>query len=99
MIAEIFVKENSYTLSNPNKSNLKLERYEDEINIDKVLKTRYNTLYEKAFCISGDERGWHVGFLSRSVDVKKITKKQEESDLSGRVVFVSKDGKEIFYDA
>lgn len=96
LLAETFVKENGYTLSKPNRSKLKFEGYDNQANIDEVLNMRYNNFYEKAFCISEDVRGWHVGFLSTSVDIKKMTKKQKQSDLSGRAVFVSKNGKEIY---
>ena len=91
-LAEEFIIENGYTSEKPNESKMKFEMFERDIK--KVIKERHNTLQKKAFCISKYGE-WHIGFLSTNVKLKKLTAKQKNSDLEGRAVKVSFDGKKI----
>ena len=72
---------------------MKYELFDREIN--KTIKGRHNTLQKKAFCFSKSEGEWHIGFLSTSINFKKLTAEQKNGDLEGRAVKVSFDGKGI----
>ena len=94
--AEQFVIDNGYTNLPPDKSKLSYELFDQyENNVDSILKRRHNTLQPKAFCISEDKDGWHVGFLSVIVDLSKLDSLLRQTNLSGRAVIVMKNGKEI----
>jgi hypothetical protein len=95
-LAEQFIIDNGYTSLPADKSKLSNElfdRYEN--NVDNILKNRYNTLHQKAFCISENTDSWDIGFLSTKVDLNKLDSIQRQTNLSGRAVIVMKDGKEI----
>ncbi len=92
-LAEQFIKDNGYTSEKPDRSKMKYELFDREIN--QTLKYRYNSLQQKAFCFSKDDNEWHIGFLSTDINLKKLTGEQKNSDLRGRAVKVSFDGKEI----
>ena len=92
-LAEQFIKDNGYTSENPDKSKINLEMFDLEIN--ETLKNRHNSLQKKTFCFSKKNGEWHIGFLSTNVNLKKITAEQKNSDLAGRAIKVSFDGKEI----
>lgn len=95
-LAEKFVIENGYTDRPANR--LKVVRELNDIldyTLENVLKRRYKTLQTKAFCIVEKGDSWHVGFLSVSVDLSNLDSLQRQTNLSGRVVIVPKNGKEI----
>lgn len=95
-LAEQFIIDNGYSQLPADKSKLSYELFDQfENNVDSLLKTRYNTLHTKAFCIGEGQDRWDVGFLSTSVDLNKLDSAQRETNLSGRAVIVMKDGKEI----
>ena len=95
-LAEQFIIDNGYTNLPADKSKLSYELFDQyENNVDSILKRRHNTLQPKAFCISEDKDRWDVGFLSTGVDLSKLDSIQRQTNLSGRVVIVMKDGKEI----
>lgn len=95
-LAEQFIAENGYTNTQANKTKLRYElfdRYEN--NVDSILKHRHNTLQPKAFCISEDEDRWYIGFLSTKVDPNTLDSLQRQTDLPGRAVIVTKNGKDV----
>lgn len=95
-LAEQFIIDNGYTNLPADKSKLSFELFDqNKINVDSILKHRYNTLKPKAFCISEDKDLWNVGFLSNKVDLNRLDSIQRQSNLSGRAVIVMKDGKAI----
>ncbi|QDA61924.1 hypothetical protein [Hymenobacter jejuensis] len=95
-LAEMFIQENGYTSAPANRANLTYELFDaDEKDINTLLQARRNRLHPKAFCISDDPDNWHVGFLSTSVDLSKLTPTQQQADLSGRAVIVNKRNKEV----
>jgi DUF4097 and DUF4098 domain-containing protein YvlB len=95
-LAEQFIINNGYTSLPADKSKLSYELFDQyENNVDSIPKHRYNTLQQKAFCISEDKDWWDVGFLSTSIDLNKLDSIQRQTNLSGRAVIVMKNGKEI----
>jgi hypothetical protein len=92
-LAEEFIQNNGYTSLKPDKTKISFELFDE--NLDNVLKQRYNTLQPKAFCISTNDNRYNIGFLSTSVNLKKLSPTERKSNLSGRAVIVSLDGKEI----
>ena len=95
-LAEQFVADNGYTNLPAEKSKLSYELFDESTgNADSILKYRYNTLQPKAFCIHEGTDRWDIGFLSVSVDLTKLDSVQRQTNLSGRAVIVSKNGKEI----
>ncbi|MBL4643492.1 MAG: hypothetical protein JKY44_07875 [Flavobacteriaceae bacterium] len=95
-LAEQFIVDNGYTNLPANKTKLNTElfdRYEN--NVDRVLNRRSNTLHKKAFCFSENKNQWDIGFLSTSVDIKKLDSIKKQTNLSGRAIIVLKNGKEI----
>lgn len=97
-LAEQFIVDNGYTNLSADKSKLSFELLDqlgNDINVDSILKWRYNTLQLKAFCIGEDNDSWDVGFLSTKIDITKLDSVQINSNLPGRAVIVMKDGKEI----
>jgi hypothetical protein len=96
-LAEDFVKKNGYTAEPADKSTLSYElmdRLTERDGDSVILKGRSNTLQPKAFCITETDR-WDIGFLSTRVNLQRLDSLQLQSDLSGRAVIVSLDGKEI----
>ena len=93
-LAEQFIIDNGYTNLPVNKTKLNYELL-DEKKLNSLLARRNNTLYKKAFCTSENENRWDVGFLSTSIDLKKLDSTKRETDLAGRAVIVMKNGKEI----
>jgi hypothetical protein len=93
-LAEEFIAFNGYTSAPADKQRINYELL-DEANIEKLLKNRHNTLQPKAFYINEREDKWDIGFLSTSVNIKKLDSIQLQSNLQGRGVIVRKDGKEI----
>jgi len=95
-LAEDFIQNNGYTKAKADTARLSFELFDQfESNLKDVLKKRHNTLQPKAFCISEREDKWYIGFLSAHLNIKKLDSIQLKSDLPGRDVVVSKDGKEI----
>lgn len=92
-LAEEFIQNNGYTTLKPDKTKISFELFDK--NIDNVLKQRHNTLQQKAFCISTSNDRYDIGFLSTKVNIDKLSPVERKSNLSGRVVIVSLDGKEI----
>lgn len=95
ILAEKYIQDNGYSNAKPNKSKLSFELFEDKNDTNEILKRRYNTLQTKAFCIGNSDGNWDIGFLSIVVHIKNLNKEQRNSDLSGRAVKVSYDGKSI----
>lgn len=96
-VAEDFVRSNGYTSALADKAQLKyelLDRYEKSI--DAILKQRRNTLHPTAFCVSEEAERWNIGFLSTEVNIAKLDQAQRQTDLSGRAVIVSKDGRKAW---
>lgn len=91
-VAEQFVKDNGYCSLPPDKGKLQYELYDGYLGgDDSVLKHRRNSLQCHAFCFREDSLKWNIGFLS-----SKVTKMPNVvSDLPGRAVIISKDGKEV----
>lgn len=95
-LAEQFIIDNGYTSLPADKSKLSYEWFDrHENNVDSILKSRQNTLQQRAFCISEDKDRWNVGFLLTDVDLNSLDSIQRQTDLSGQAVIVMKDGKEI----
>lgn len=95
-LAEQFVIDNGYTNFPADKSKLNHELLDVyRSNVDSILKRRHNTLQPKAFCICETKDSWDVGFLSISVNLNKLDSLQRQTNLSGRVVIVMKNGQEI----
>jgi len=92
-LAEEFIQNNGYTTLKPDKTKISFELFDK--NIDNVLKQRHNTLQQKAFCISTSNDRYDIGFLSTKVNIDKLSPVERKSNLSGRAVIVSLDGKEI----
>ncbi len=92
-LAEEFIQNNGYTSLKPDKIKISYELFDE--NLDNILKQRYNTLQPKAFCISTSNDRYDIGFLSTSVNKNKLSPIKMKSNLSGRAVIVSLDGKEI----
>jgi len=92
-LAEEFIQNNGYTSLKPDKTKISFELFDK--NVDDVLKQRYNTLQQKAFCISTSNNRYDVGFLSTKVNIDKLSPAERKSNLPGRAVIVSLDGKEI----
>jgi hypothetical protein len=92
-LAEEFVQNNGYTSLKPDKTKISYELFDE--NLDNVLKQRYNTLQPKAFCISKRNDRYDIGFLSTSVNINKLSPTEKKSNLSGRAVSISFDGKKI----
>jgi len=94
--AEIFVRNNGYTLYPADKSNLSYELFDGAYaNDDTVLYHRHNSLHPKAYFISEDSSTWYIGFVSSRVDTLKLSVNQKQNNLSGRAVIVEKNGREI----
>jgi hypothetical protein len=86
-IAEKFIAENGYTkIPVADKSKIAFESLEGESDVDAILKSRYNTLQEKAYGIrrdrKADNKGWTVIF-------RYTDKKQQKN---GRAVTMNLDG-------
>jgi hypothetical protein len=81
------------------KSKLSYELFDGlQSNDDSIIKYRSNSLHPKAFCISENVDGWHIGFLSTNVNLDKLDSDQRQSNLPGRTVFVRRDAEEIHID-
>ncbi|MBS1560253.1 MAG: hypothetical protein JSS89_01475 [Bacteroidetes bacterium] len=94
--AEQFIVDNGYTDAPANRSRLAYELLDQyERDLDSILIPKRNTLQRKAFCISEDSASWHVGFLSRDVDIRSLDSALKLTDLSGRAVIVKKDGSDV----
>lgn len=90
-LAEQFVKDNGYTDSPANKSNISFELMDQTgEDLSVILERRRNTLHPKAFCISEDNGVWHIGFLAHSVDISNLDALELNNDLSGRAVVVDR---------
>lgn len=94
-LAERFIAENGYTTLPANKSTLSRELTDVYENIDTLLKYRYNTLHSKAFCFGKNEDSWDIGFLSTTINLNKLDSLARQSNLEGKAVIVSTDGKNI----
>ncbi|MDH4474305.1 MAG: hypothetical protein QE487_16995 [Fluviicola sp.] len=95
-LAEQFVKDNGYTDSPADKSNLSFELMDQTgEDVSVILERRHNTLHSKAFCISEDNGVWHIGFLAHSVDISNMTALELNNDLSGRVVIVDRKSHKV----
>lgn len=97
-LAEAFVKRNGYTAAPADTSEYKLtfelfDRYEK--NTAAVLNKRHNSLNPKAFCITYTDNQWNVGFLAATIHAEQLDSFEQNSNLPGRAVIVSDDGKEI----
>jgi hypothetical protein len=92
-IAEEFIQNNGYTSLKPDKTKISFELFDE--NLDNILKQRYNTLQPKAFCISTSNDRYDIGFLSTSVNINKLSPTERKSNLSGKAVSISFDGKLI----
>jgi carotenoid cleavage dioxygenase-like enzyme len=93
-LAEQFIIDNGYTNFTTNKTKLNSELL-DEKKINNVLARRKNTLHKKAFCFLENKDRWDIGFLSTSININKLDSIKTQSNLSGRVIIVPKNGKEI----
>jgi len=95
--AEQYIIDNGYTDKPADKAKIRYEfLYDDYVNnVDSLLKRRYNTLHSKAFCISEEPDSWHIGFLSSTVDLSKLSEAQRNSDLLGRAVIITKLDRKI----
>lgn len=94
-VAENFIRINGYTAAPAVKSQLSYELSDQFYSVDALLKHRYNSLHEKAFCIAKYRNQWYVGFLSSTVKPDELDSIQRKSDLPGRAVIVPADGKEV----
>ena len=96
-LAEKFIIDNGYTSLSADRHNLQYEfLYDDNVkNVDSLLKSRYNTLYPKAFCIAEDPDRWNIGFLSTTIEIAKLDSIQRNDNLSGRAVIIIKSNRKI----
>lgn len=95
-LAEQFVKDNGYTDSPADKSNLSFELMDQTgEDVSVILERRHNTLHPKAFCVSELYDVWHVGFLSTEIDKSNLDDLALNSDLSGRAVIVDRKSHKV----
>ncbi|WP_140469749.1 hypothetical protein [Hymenobacter nivis] len=95
-VAEAFIQKNGYTFKPAEASAPQYELFDaDEMDVRAILKARRNSLHPKAFCITEDSDSWHVGFLSTRVNRSSLKASQQQANLAGRVVVVSKRNKEV----
>ena len=94
-IAEQFVSDNGFTDAKANRNEIYYELFECPQDIELILNNRKNTLHPKAYCISKSDKGWHVGFLSTSVNFQKASKKSITQDFAGRAITIGPDGRTI----
>lgn len=95
-LAEDFIRYYGYTKLQYDKERFSYDSYDMTDNIDSILISRYNTLNERATFINEHNNGWDIGFLFSSINFEKLDKYHQNCNLSGRCVFVSKDGDEIY---
>ena len=92
-LAKDFIRRNGYTTALADTSRYKLSyEFVDDFSTHTILERRHNTLWPQASYIARFENGWHIGFLSVSVQQDKLNSKNENSDLPGRSVSVNDDG-------
>jgi hypothetical protein len=94
-IAEKFVADNGFTEAEAKRNEIDYELFESSQDIELILNNRKNTLHPKAYCILKSDRGWHVGFLSTSVNFQNASHKSITQDFAGRAITISPDGRTI----
>ena len=90
ILAEEFIRINGYTKDKADTTKLQLEfLYDSGESVKDVLKKRYNSLQKKAFCITSNDQGWSIGFLSTKINLSKLDSLSKQGNLSGRGVKIN----------
>lgn len=87
--AEKFIAQNGYTDVAPDKDNLSFESIEWESKIDKMLKSRHDTLERKAFGVSQGRKGGGTGW---TVVFKFKKRSYPQTRKNGRAVTMNLNG-------